>query len=78
MEYAIAEYTIVGAFRKGIMMNIVWTESDKVFIRLHPEMTDKELAAYFQQIHRRSITISAVKKFRQRIGAKKKVGRKRK
>ena len=59
-------------------MNNVWTEMDKVYIKENPQMTDEELARYFQRVHQRIVTTSALKKFRQRMGAKKNRGRKAK
>lgn len=57
-------------------MNVKWTESEKSFIRDNAEhMLDKDIAVRLTEMSRRTVSLQAVRKMRQKLGIKKCSGR---
>ncbi len=57
-------------------MNIIWTNTEKEYIRLNAHlMHDETLAIKLSQIAGRTITINALRKQRRSMGLKKSSGR---
>jgi len=62
--------------REPIMANIVWTEAHKEFIRQNAgRMKDWEIATTLSRLLGRTISLSAVRTTRQRLGIRKRRGR---
>mgnify|MGYP003138474159 FL=1 len=57
-------------------MNTKWTSKDKQFVREHAShIKDKDLAIELSLRNKRTVTLDAVRKLRQRLGIIKKSGR---
>ena len=57
-------------------MNTKWTLKDKQFVRAHAShVKDKDLAIELSLRNKRTVTLDAVRKLRQRLGIIKKSGR---
>ena len=57
-------------------MNTKWTSKDKQFVREHAShVNDKDLAIELGLRNKRTVTLDAVRKLRQRLGIIKKSGR---
>jgi hypothetical protein len=57
-------------------MNTKWTSKDKQFVREHAShVKDKDLAIELSLRNKRTVTLDAVRKLRQRLGIIKKSGR---
>ena len=57
-------------------MNTKWTSKDKQFVREHAShVKDKDLAIELGLRNKRTVTLDAVRKLRQRLGIIKKSGR---
>ena len=57
-------------------MNTKWTLKDKQFVREHAShIKDKDLAVELSLRNKRTVTLDAVRKLRQRLGIIKKSGR---